>query len=152
VKVPAAGEDEKFVVYGALDYATGQLIWQTSARKGDEAFAAFLDQLATALPADVPAVVVLDNAGYHKSHTMRAYWQRLSSRLQPFWLPAYAPQLNLIERVWRFFKEKLSCHRWWRDVNALLQATQTLLAGLKVHFHATDGPSLQLVQNFPHPA
>jgi transposase len=152
LKVPAAGEDEKFVVFGALDYATGQLIWQTSARKGEEAFTAFLEQLAAVLPAEAPAVLVLDNAGYHKSHAMRAYWRRLNPRFQPFWLPTYAPQLNLIERIWRFLKEKLSCHRWWRDADALLQATQTILAALKVRFHATDGPSLQLVQNFPYPA
>lgn len=152
MKVPAAGEDSKFVVYGAVDYATGQVIWQTSARKGEETFLAFLERLAAALPADVPTVLVLDNAGYHKSHALRAYWQRQSARFQPFWLPAYAPQLNLIERIWRFLKEKLSCHRWWRDIDALVTATHTLLSALRIRFHALDGPSLQLVQNFSYPA
>jgi transposase len=152
MKVPAAGEDRKFAVLGAVDYASGQVIWQTSGRKGEAAFAAFLDHLARSLPAGEPAVVVLDNVGYHKSHALRDAWRRLSDRLQPFFLPAYAPQLNLIERLWRYLKANLACHRWWNDLDHLMQATATLLAGLEVHFHATDGPSFRSVQNFRTPA
>ena len=100
MRVPAAGEDQKAVVFGAVDYATGQVLWQTSARKGEAAFSAFLDYLAEALPADEPVVLVLDNVGYHKSHALREVWRRYANRLEPFFLPAYAPQLNLIERLW----------------------------------------------------
>ncbi len=100
---------------------------------------AFLDHLAQILPPTEPAVLVLDNASYHKSQAVRAPWQPLSDRLQPFFLPAYAPQLNLIERLWRYLKQKLACHRWWNDLDRLMHATETLLADLEVHFHADDG-------------
>ena len=139
------------MVFGAVDYATGQVLWQTSARKGEAAFSAFLDYLATALPANEPVVVVLDNVGYHKSHALREVWRRYAQRLEPFFLPAYAPQLNLIERLYtlgRYVKQRLACHRWWNDLDRLLQATETLLATLEVHFHATDGPSFRPTQNF----
>lgn len=112
MKVPAAGADQKFVVFGAVDYTTGQVIWQVSDNKGEEAFTTFLDHLAATLPADEPVVVVLDNVGYHKSHKLREWWRQATDRFQPFWLPAYSPQLNLIERLWRYLKDKLSCHRW----------------------------------------
>ncbi len=164
MRIPAAGEDQKFVVFGALDYATGQVFEQISPRKGEEAFAAFLDALITALPpdepvvivldnvgyhkSDEPVVIVLDNVGYHKSHALRLQWQRLTDHVEPFWLPAYAPQLNLMERVWRFLKQQLSCHRWWNDLDHLQQATETLLTQLKVHFHTDDGPAFHLVHNF----
>jgi hypothetical protein len=149
MRVPAAGEDQKFTVFGAVDYATGQVLWQTSARKGETAFVAFLEHLAEALPvsANAPAVLVLDNVGYHKSHALREVWQRYASRLEPFFLPAYAPQLNLIERLWRYVKQKLACHRWWNDLDRLIHATETLLANLEVHFHATDGPSFRPAHN-----
>lgn len=152
MKIPAAGEDQKFTVFGAVDYASGQVIWQTQARKGEAAFAAFLDHLAQTLPAGEPAVVVLDNAGYHKSHALRTVWQRYADRFQPFFLPAYAPQLNLIERLWRYLKAQLACHRWWNDLDRLIQATETLLANLEVHFHATDGPAFRTVHNLCQPA
>jgi transposase len=101
MRVSAAGEDQKFVVVGALDYARGQVLWQTSARKGETAFIALLEHLAEALPANEPVVLVLDNVGYHKSHALREVWRRYAKRLEPVFLPAYAPHLNLIERLWR---------------------------------------------------
>lgn len=148
MKVPAAGEDQKFTVFGAVDYASGQIFWQTSARKGETAFIAFLDYLAETLPADEPVVLVLDNVGYHKSHALREVWRRYAGRFQPFFLPAYSPQLNLIERLWRYVKQKLACHRWWNHLDRLIQATEALLATLEAHFHATDGPTFRPARNF----
>jgi transposase len=148
MRIPAAGEDHKCAVFGAVDYASGRVFYQVSARKGEEAFAAFLDYLAHALPADEPATLVLDNVGYHKSRLLREQWQRLAERFEPFFLPAYSPQLNLIERLWRYLKDNLACHRWWNDLARLQQATEILLSGLEVHFHAQDGPAFRLVQNF----
>lgn len=118
-RVPAAGEDRKMAVFGAVDDASGPIIWQTSERKGEWEFMAFLDHLAATLPADIPTVIVLGNVGYHKSDALRVHGQRLGNRFRPCWLPAYAPHLNLMERVWRFLKGKRSnvtpsssaCHR-----------------------------------------
>ncbi len=135
-------------MFGAVDYATGQVLWQMSARKGETAFTAFLDHLAQTLPANEPVVLVLDNVGYHKSHALREVWRRYATRFEPFFLPAYAPQLNLIERLWRYVKQKLACHRWWNDLDPLMRATETLLSSLVVHFHTTDGPTFQPAHNF----
>ena len=145
--MPAAGEDQKFTVFGAVDYASGQVLWQTSARKGETAFTAFLDHLAQTLPANEPVVLVLDNVGYHKSHALREVWRRYATRFEPFFLPAYTPQLNLIERLWRYVKQKLACHRWWNDRDRLMQATETLLSTLEVHFYAEDGPTFRPTHN-----
>ena len=137
-------------MFGAVDYATGHVIWQVSERKGEEAFPTFLDHLAETLPADEPVVVVvvLDNVGYHKSHKLREWWRQAADRFQPFWLPAYSPQLNLIERLWRYLKDKLSCHCWWNDLDRLIQATETLLGRLTVRFHPTEGLAFRLEENF----
>ena len=108
----------------------------------------FLEQLLQAIPADEALVVVLDNAGDHKSLAMREWWRAHAAQLHPFFLPAYSPQLNLIERLWRYLKGKLACHRCWNDLERLQQAAETLLTGLEVHFHATDGSAFRPPQNF----
>jgi transposase len=126
MKVPAAGEDHKFTVFGALDYASGRVLWQLSPQKNSDEFGHFLEQIAAAFP-DEAVIVVLDNVGYHKSHALRDQWQRLSQRMTSYWLPAYAPQLNLIERVWRWLKSKLACHRWWKNMAHLQTATRLYL-------------------------
>jgi hypothetical protein len=97
------------------------------------------DHLVATLPQGEPAVLVLDTARYHKRHAVRAHCQRLSDRLQPFFLPADAPQRHRIERRWRYLTAQLACQRGWNDRDRLIQATGTLLADLEVHFPAHDG-------------
>jgi DDE superfamily endonuclease len=146
LRVPAAGEDRKFVVFGGLDYAGGRVIWRTEDTKHGAAFVRFLDHLAAAFP-DGQVVVVLDNVGYHNSHPVRRWWLAHRDRIRPLWLPAYAPQLNLIERVWRHLKDKLGNHRWWADLPALERATGVLLDALRAEFHR-PGRGIRLVHNF----
>lgn len=59
-----------------------------------------------ALPrGDRPCVVVLDNAGIHKSTRMHRALPRLRRRgVRRFYLPAYAPELNEIEPVFGVIK------------------------------------------------
>ena len=93
-------------------------------------------------------MVVLDNAGDHKGRPAKRWWMAHRDRVRPLWLPAYAPELNLIERVWRHLKEKLSCHRWWADLTALEGATATLLAQLRARFHQPDPGGISHVSSF----
>ena len=91
MSVPAAGEDQRIAVYGALDYASGQVLWQTAAKKDGAGFAAFLEQIGQTWPED-DLVLVLDNVSYHRSAAMRTWWAAQEGRMLPFWLPAYCPE------------------------------------------------------------
>jgi transposase len=50
-------------------------------------------------------LVVLDNAQLHRSTQAKAAWARHGAWVRPFWLPAYCPDLNDIERIWKREKE-----------------------------------------------
>jgi transposase len=147
MKVMAAGDDHKFTVFGGVEYQTGNIISYQSEDKDSEAFIHWLQTLIRDLP-EKPILVVLDNARYHKSHQCWKWWQQHSEHIRPFFLPAYAPHLNLIERVWRFLKSKLSCHRWWADMPGLMIATEEILKHLHINFYAEGQPSIALVQEF----
>jgi transposase len=145
MQVPT-GPHQTRTVFGALDYGSGQVAWQVQPGKGGDAFAAFLAQVAQIWP-DEDLVLVLDNASYHRSPVVKAWWAAQEGRITPYWLPVYSPHLNLIERVWRFLKQKLACHRFWNDVAGLVTATGTLLDRIEAHFHTQDGPSIFLRQD-----
>ena len=147
MRIPAAGENRKFAVFGALDYATGRIVWQLGSRKDGPAFVAFLDHLLAAYPTG-SVVVVLDNVGYPKGRLAKDWWLAHQDRVWPLWLPAYAPEPNLIERVWGHLKLKLSCHRWRADLQALEDATANLLSHLQARFHQPDPGGIALVHNF----
>jgi len=44
--------------------------------------------------------VVLDNARYHHARAVKDWMRRTKSRINLIFLPAYAPHLNAIERLW----------------------------------------------------
>ena len=87
----------------------GRCCGRRAVTKDGAGFAAFLAQIGQTWPDD-DLVLVLDNVSYHRSAAMRTWWAAQEGRMLPFWLPAYAPNLNLLERVWRFLKQKLACH------------------------------------------
>lgn len=147
MSVSAAGADQRIAVYGALDYASGRVLFQTARHKDGTGFAAFLAQLAATWPTE-HLVLVLDNVSYHRSAAMRIWWAAQTGRVLPFWLPAYAPNLNLLERVWRFLKQKLACHRFWADRAALCQTASTLLSQTEARFHTCNRPAIRLGHNF----
>jgi transposase len=51
-------------------------------------------------------VLILDNARYFKAAAVRK-WLKDHPKLRLVFLPSYSPNLNLIERFWRFVKERL---------------------------------------------
>src|SRR5205085_7435016 len=48
--------------------------------------------------------VVLDNAGYQRCKAVQARAEELG--LELLFLPPYSPNLNLIERLWKFVKKE----------------------------------------------
>ena len=145
--MPAAGKDRRLAVFGALDDASGHVRWEIAECKDGAGFAAFPAQVARTWP-DEHVVLVLDNVSYHRAPAVRAWWAEQGRRVTPFWLPAYAPNSNLIERVWRFLEQKLACHRFWADRDGLRHAAGVLLHRTEAHFHVECPPGIRLAQDF----
>ncbi len=78
---------------------------------------ALIDELASQLPADRHAVVVMDCAGWH----IAAELTRLKT-ITPLHLPSYSPELNPIEWVWLYLRERFLSHRLFNTVDAIVDA------------------------------
>lgn len=50
-------------------------------------------------------VIIMDNAKYNRAYIVQDYAKELNITIK--YLPPYSPNLNLIERVWKFLKNKL---------------------------------------------
>jgi putative transposase len=138
-------------VFGALEYRSGLLTTALAPASDAAQFLAFLDRVTRRWP-DKPLVLVLDNASYHKTPTLRAWFAAHADRISVRWLPTYRPQLNLIERVWRFVTSKLAGHRFWNNLDDLQVAAQTILGRTRATFAAQTYPPITLGQDFCMPA
>jgi transposase len=77
----------------------------------------YLDKFAETIGPDEHVLLVLDQAGWHEAKTLRI---PANITLEP--LPPRSPELNPVERVWLFLKEKFLSHRLLDDYEAIVDA------------------------------
>jgi transposase len=82
-----------------------------------QAMQVFLDRFAATIGDDEHVAMVLDQAGWHGS---RALCVPASITLVA--LPPYSPELNPVERVWLYLKERFLSHRLHADYEAIADA------------------------------
>jgi transposase len=101
--VRAASGRKRFNVLGALDAVSHQLIQVSNHSYINAASVCqLLRAVAAAVTPGLPITLVLDNARYQKCALVQALAAQLHIEL--LYLPSYSPNLNLIERVWKFVK------------------------------------------------
>jgi len=126
--VPTGAGRQRYSVLGALDAVTRTLIRQTTIGAVTQQTAAeLIGKIREAHP-DGPIRVVLDNARYQHAPLvkMAAAWKKIDL----VYLPPYSPNLNLIERVWKFVKKTALANRDFADFASFQKSIDTTLDGL----------------------
>ena len=102
--VRAASGRQRFNVLGAWNAITRELIAVTNTTVvNTETMCELLRQVA-AQGLVGPITLVLDNARYQRNAVVQALATSLGIEL--LYLPSYSPNLNVIERLWRFVKRQ----------------------------------------------
>jgi transposase len=73
----------------------------------------------------VPMSIILDNARYQRCTRVQVVAQELGIEL--LFLPSYSPNLNLIERLWRFVKKQCLYSKYYPDSTSFQQAILTCI-------------------------
>ena len=103
VEIPAPGSNRKLPIYGALNYRTNHVSHRIGSGKNSRNFMAFLAQLAVEYHGK-RCVLVLDNASYHTAVAVAQYLREMTDAFEVAWLAPYCPELNDIERIWKYVK------------------------------------------------
>jgi putative transposase len=125
--IPAPGTPQRRQVCGAYNWHSARLTYTTASRKNSETFIAFLEHLLDEYPRQ-HLLVVMDNASYHRSKTVRAALSLWEDRLLVIWLPKYSPFLNPIERFWLHFKQLAVANRLHPSLDGLDQTISQVMA------------------------
>lgn len=75
--------------------------------------------------------VIADNARYYRSRLVKKYLRK--SRIKLIFLPPYAPNLNLIERLWKYFRKTVLYNRYYESFAEFKQACLEFFANIKDH-------------------
>ena len=127
--IPTPGQQQWHHIFGGYNWADDTIVYTTATRKNSDSFVAFLDHVSqTFAKADVPVVLVLDNASYHHSYATRAAFSLLDpEKIVPVFLPVYCSMLNLIERYWGHLKGFACANKLYPDMVQLIEATEKCL-------------------------
>ena len=87
--------------------------------------------------------IIVDNARYYHSCLLKEYVE--GTKIKLIFLPPYSPNLNLIERYWKFFKKKVQHNRYYETFDEFKQACKNFFRKRKKYL-----PELQslMTENF----
>jgi len=120
--VRAASGRQRFNVLGAWNAVTRELITITNTTVVNTETMCELLRAVAQRGLIGPVTVVLDNARYQRNAVVKGLAAELGIVL--LFLPSYSPNLNLIERLWRFMKRKAAYGRYhptFADFRAAVQ-------------------------------
>lgn len=104
-------------IFAAVAPATGADFCLVLPEVSTAAMSAFLTRFCHTLAADEHAAMVVDGAGWHTSLDLK-----VPANITLIPLPPYSPELNPVERVWLYLRERFLSLRLLPDYNAVVAA------------------------------
>jgi transposase len=126
--VRAASGRQRYNVLGALNAVTHALVTEINTTYITATSVCALLRTIAALGGSVPVTLVLDNARYQRCALVAGVAKELGIEL--LFLPSYSPNLNLIERLWKFVKKESLNSRHHQDFKRFQDAIDGCLTDL----------------------
>lgn len=113
---------QRMNLMGALDLETFDLQLVETLKMTTDTTIDLLARLERANPDKRSIHVVLDRAPVHRGEAVRTWLERPQCRIRLHFLPAYAPNLNAIERLWKLMHEHVTHNRYHASFRAFADA------------------------------
>lgn len=118
--VRAPSGRKRFNVLGALNAVSHEVITVTNIGYINACSVCELLEKIAMKYCNLPISIVLDNARYQKCKLVQECAKSLNIEL--VYLPSYSPNLNLIERIWKFVKKKCLHSKYYPDFTSFVQS------------------------------
>jgi len=141
--VKTSGKRKGYKVFGLIDYFTGRLFYKGhTGRFTSASYQAFLSEVLA--QTECHLVLIQDGARYHTSAAMADFFDQHQDRLTVYQLPAYSPDFNPIEYLWRKVKKQATHLRYFPTFDALTQKVEAKL----LYFAQTPSEILGLMGKY----
>ena len=113
VFIPSSSGRKRYNVLGALNAITNEIITITNQSYINSQSVCLLLHKIAEMNLITPITIVLDNARYQRCKLVQELAASLGIEL--LFLPSYSPNLNLIERFWKFVKKQCLYSKYYPD-------------------------------------
>ena len=104
-------------LYAAVEPSTGASLALQAPSINTGTMNVFLEMLGKELGPDEHAVLIMDQAGWHKARALV-----VPDNITILYLPPYSPELNPVERLWAYVRSHYLSNRAYDDYQHLLDA------------------------------
>lgn len=122
---------QRLNLHGAINAETFDVTLIESKTVNADSTINLLQAVEQHYPLSKQIMIILDNARYHYSKAVKNYLK--DSRIKLVFLPSYSPNLNLIERLWKFFKKKVLYNKYYEDICAFRDACIHFFRNISQH-------------------
>ena len=112
-------------LFGAVNTKTGKLVTMLSSKFNAETFGIFLRKLLRQRKRSRKMVIIIDNARYHHAVALKPLLKQYYKILRLDYLPPYSPDLNPIERVWKFLRKICTHNQYFETLDELVYAVES---------------------------
>ena len=104
-EIPSNTGRKRLNLSGAIDMITHKIVIHEDKTLNAEATIRFFQKIEEAYPSKARVHVFCDNAPYYRNKSVKEYLE--TSKIDLHFLPPYSPNLNPIERLWKWLKERV---------------------------------------------
>ena len=108
-------------LFWAVNIADGRLVTQYEKHFNALTFQGFLATLFRRVRRNRKMLILLDNARYHHAASLKPFFRDHRRHLRMEFLPAYSPDLNPIERVWKLTRRLCTHNTYFGNSLVLLE-------------------------------
>lgn len=131
MEVPSNSGRQHLNIAGALCLQDMEIITRSFETINASSICTMLKAIRAKNPGGGRIYYVLDNARYHRAKVVKKLARKLRIRL--VFLPGYSPNLNPIERLWKFFKKKVMYNTFYPEFEEFKLAASSFFKGLRGH-------------------
>jgi transposase len=140
VYLPTPCGRQRFNVLGALDAITHELVLECNDKYINSQSVCNLLEKISQLQIGIPITVVLDNAKYQRCELVRIFAGKLNIEL--LYLPSYSPNLNIIERLWKWVKKDCLYCKYYEKFKDFKMAIEKSLSKVDLKENKAEFDSL----------
>lgn len=107
-------------VFGAVRVADGRFVARLEERFDAMTFLSFIKQLVKHCRKGRKILVILDNARWHHAKHLAPWLHEHRKIIRLDFLPAYSPDLNAVERVWKLTRKICTHNRYFPTIDELV--------------------------------
>lgn len=122
---------QRLNLHGAINAETHEVTVIESDTVDSESTIRLLETLEQKYFSASMLYIILDNARYHYSKAVKDCLNEKNITL--VFLPSYSPNLNLIERLWKFFKKKVLYNQYYENLEAFRKACIAFFRNIDQH-------------------